>query len=42
MANETHPSPASTPLTVIGGGGPEPYDPGDYAPTGPEDDDIPF
>lgn len=25
-----------------GGGGPEPYDPGDYAPTGPEDDDIPF
>lgn len=25
-----------------GGGGPEPYDPGDYSPTGPEDDDIPF
>jgi single-strand DNA-binding protein len=25
-----------------GGGGPEPYDPGDYAPSGPEDDDIPF
>jgi lysine 2,3-aminomutase len=24
MANETQPSPASTPLTVIGGGGPEP------------------
>lgn len=24
------------------GGGPEPYDPGDYAPSGPEDDDIPF
>jgi single-strand DNA-binding protein len=25
-----------------GGGSPEPYDPGNYAPTGPEDDDIPF
>ncbi len=25
-----------------GGGGPEPYDPGDYSPSGPEDDDIPF
>ncbi|PRQ02372.1 Single-stranded DNA-binding protein [Enhygromyxa salina] len=25
-----------------GGGGPEPYDPGDYSPTGPGDDDIPF
>jgi single-strand DNA-binding protein len=25
-----------------GGGGPEPYDPGDYSPSGSEDDDIPF
>ncbi|KIG11900.1 Single-stranded DNA-binding protein [Enhygromyxa salina] len=25
-----------------GGGAPEPYDPGNYAPSGPEDDDIPF
>ena len=25
-----------------GGGGPEPYDPGDYSPSGPDDDDIPF
>ncbi|MCA9684626.1 MAG: single-stranded DNA-binding protein [Myxococcales bacterium] len=25
-----------------GYGGPEPYDPGDYSPVGPEDDDIPF
>jgi single-strand DNA-binding protein len=25
-----------------GGGSPEPYDPGNYAPSGPEDDDIPF
>lgn len=25
-----------------GGGEPEPYDPGDYSPVGPEDDDIPF
>jgi single-strand DNA-binding protein len=25
-----------------GGGGPDAYDPGDYSPSGPEDDDIPF
>lgn len=25
-----------------GGGAPDAYDPGDYSPTGPEDDDIPF
>ena len=25
-----------------GGGGPDAYDPGDYSPSGPDDDDIPF